>query len=399
MRIAYGKLGRSIPLDLANASSHGGDAEVIRLLDSLLVAGHEVHLVGRNQADRTHPRLVNHWVEGGAFGKVPSISDKHVSGIQFHDAPEYQAMLETAKRGAERLPKFDAWLLWIGPHGAISYCIPPIRGTALTRPFVSLVNYVYPIIGTLNQLDVVPRWLSPDPRNMVRMRDLANPNQRPILAQYNTTKPNTFYDPRDGQIRPGKTDYFYSGIELLALPRELPPLDLTTERFRFGALINEGYGPKLTALPRRDLVKQWLTPLDGELFGHWSEEGQAHIGRTVQPIPLEHVQAVTKRWQCTLTLPATSTGWATAKPWESFAAGTLCFRHPGYDNQDHIYGKHMSAELRQFLSVTNEAELIGRVSSLTDLEWRHFAQLQRAYLEASRERLENGMKHVWEVIR
>jgi hypothetical protein len=96
-----------------------------------------------------------------------------------------------------------------------------------------------------------------------------------------------------------------------------------------------------------------------------------------------------------VTFPATATGWATAKPWECFAAGCICFKHPRYDDQRHIYGEHMPAELRTFLSVPHATALRERVKMLEDdVTWRRYAELQYDYLQASSARLEGGYKAV-----
>ncbi len=405
MRIAYGKLGRSIPLTLEDASNVGGDIEVVRLFD-ILRQNHEVHLVTRNRGSK-HANVVNHWEENGKslFGKAVKAS----RGMQrFPDDPHWLEYSRIVREGALQLPAFDAWFIWLGQHGSTLSYLPRVQKAKLndprlqgkTRPLISDVNYGYPIIEILNQLDVQPNWLCPDPRNRIKFRDLNNPSQQPILAQYNTQKANTFYSPEHG-IRKGSTQYQYAGIELLAVP---PPENKGqyfswtshNERDPFGILVNEGYhnlGPKHN---RVEFVKRWLWGLEPyEIFGHWSAPSQVALKREIEPVPLSRVHDTLMRWRSTITFPATGTGWATAKPWECFKAGTICFRHPKYDTQEHIYGKHMPEELRSFLSPLSTTRMQERIKELENYErWQHFARMQYQYLWESYDRLQYGAKAI-----
>jgi hypothetical protein len=62
------------------------------------------------------------------------------------------------------------------------------------------------------------------------------------------------------------------------------------------------------------------------------------------------MRTVVQRWKTTLTTPASGSGWATAKPWEAFQNGTVCFFHPKYDTQNHIL-KDASPALNEWLRV------------------------------------------------
>lgn len=391
MKIAYGKLGRSIPLHLGHASSVGGDAEVVRLLD-MLRGEHEVHLIGRNRADRDLENVVNYWRPGGPFDDIPPASRHRNEAFD-----RYDLHLEAVWQD---MPRFDAVVLWLGQHGSSLHPVPAVQAGKIgtfTNPMVSDLNYAYPIIKFVNQLNVRPIWLCPDPRNMVKFRDLWNPKQRSILAQYNTHKANTFYDERDGTLRNGATRYMYAGIELLAVPQEIDAL--YTDRGTFGVLVNEGYS-NLGGRGRCALIKHWLKDLDYEIHGHWCVESQRELGRTITPVPLRDVLKTLGRWHATMTFPATNSGWATAKPWECFSVGTICFAHPKYDDQDHIYSRaFMPDELRTFLRVSSPLALKERLNAIRDPHvWRHYAELQWHYLQDSRKRLENGFSVLRETI-
>lgn len=398
MRVAYGKLGRSIPLTIAEASNVGGDIEVVNLLHRLLQDGHTVHLIGRNQGKFTHPNLVNYWASGGTFGSAPPASRHRDDAFQRYD--------NWLTQHISLLPRFDVWVLWLGQHGSSLHPVPAVQESkkgSFTNPLVSDCNYGYPLVKMVNQCNARPMWLCPDPRNMIKFRDLWEPGQRDILAQYNTSKSNTFYDERIGTLRHGPTRYVYSGIEMLALPVN----HLVRERhlqnpseLPFGVLVNEGYS-NLGNKGRCHLVKTWLKDLgDYEIFGTWSEGSQKELGRVITSVDLLEVQPTLRRWRSTITFPATGGGWATAKPWEAFLAGTVCFKHPGYDSQGHIYSREFMPEaLRTFLCPATVSGLVERVRSLEDERtWHTYVELQWEYLTFMRKKLDNGYHHVREAM-
>lgn len=409
-RVGYGKLGRSFPLSLDRASSVGGDVEVIRLLNKL-AERHEVHLVGRNQCDAVIPNVVNHWTKDAAYGKIKIVAD----GQRYPDDPAYVWFLEELDRAVDQLPPLDAYVMWLGQHGTCSSFIPSVgedkkevdgrvpRGT--TRPLMSLINYVYPIVHLLNRRNIRPIWLCPDPRNKLKARDLAQPSQRAVLAQYDCARDNLFYDPSGPQTRAGTVRYTYAGIELLALDTlSLPDSPDPASREHapdvpLGILVNEGY-TNLGSRGRLELLKSWFGGLEYEVFGHWSIASQRDLGRVISTVPVTDVTKTLRRWRATMTFPATNTGWATAKPWECFAAGVVCFRHPKYDDQGHIYGSHMDVDLRTFLSPRTKAELADRVKTLAreDDYWRRVVSQQWDYLRQSAAQLAGGAQQVEDAI-
>ncbi len=421
MKIAYGKLGRSIPLTLKNASNVGGDIEVVRLFD-ILRQDHEVHLVTRNREDAHYSNVINHWkesssslfdtwsVDASTFGDA---KDMGRNMERYPDDPRWLEYSQYIRSQAHKLPKFDAWFIWIGQHGTTLSFLPRIkqqpsddpRLKGVTRPLATDLNYCFPVVAILNELNIQPHWLCPDPRNRIKFRDLENPNQRPILAQYDQEKNSTFYSPKHG-IQPKKLQYTYSGIELLAVS---PPKESTfthrAQRKLFGLLVNEGYSNLGVKKNRVDLVKKWLNPLpiEYEMYGHWCEASQATLGRRIDPIALSEVDRTLQKWLTTMTFPASGTGWATAKPWECFKAGTLCFKHPEYDDQRHIYGSHMPLELREFLCPSSPLALARRLKDIDENKdgtlWLKYAELQWAYLLESYTRLEDGAKSIKDILR
>lgn len=404
LKIAYGKLGRSLPLREEGISSSGGDVEVLRLLH-MLRERYEVHLVGRNSADATLEHVVNHWAPGGLLHGLPFVLEDEV----YPDHPKYLAQLEHLRRASAQLPRFDAWIIWIGSHGATSSFMPRVRpekaGTdprlkGLTRPLMSLVNYVGPLVHLTNWADARPIWLCPDPRNELKLRDVGYPDQRPILSQYNQTRLREFWHEKHG-FRHGTLRYQYAGLELLAVPpaesRKLsdpsfPPPEL------FGVLANEG-PTDLGDQGRLHMLKKLRNHVpDFELLGHWSMASQRTLDRRVTPVAQGQVAATLARWRGTVTFPASGSGWATAKPWECMRAGCVCFKWPGYDNQQHIYGD-MPLDLHKFVAPATLSTLFENIHRLEDPNlWRQVSGLQTSYLQSKLDELAEGARHVYSAV-
>ena len=371
---------------MGNASNVGGDIEVIMLLQKLLEAGHEVHLVSRNRNDWQHPRLINHWAPGGIFENPPEASRHHGAAFDLYDSWLRRCQDKFSTNMPDNPLNIDAAVFWLGQHGSSVHPVPAVqegKAGSWTNPMGSDVNYAWPVVSFCNNLGIRPIWLCPDPRNMVKFRDLWDPKQRTILAQFNTSKDNTFYDERDGKLRSGQTRYTYSGIELLAVPPESVPYVYTGDRDLFGLLVNEGYS-NLGSKGRLAYVKSWTKDLmPYELIGTWCDKSAMELQALgipiIESVPLNEVHATLQNWRCTMTFPATASGWATAKPWECFRAGTVCFRHPEYDTQNHIYGP-MPEDLRKFLSPPTPSGLRARLEDMkNDSNWRGIVAAQHAY--------------------
>lgn len=408
MRIAYGKLGRAMQVERALASNVGGDIEVVNLLDRLLKDGHEVHIVGRSQGHRDPflygGRYIDQW-DDGVFEGVPRLSNSDRALTDGFKA--YDSFLRNA---VYKLPKFDAILLWIGQHGTSLAPVPGIQKDGTTTPMLNDVVYGHPVSLVSNILrerdGVRTTWLCPDPRNVIKHRGLWHNDQAPVLAQFNTTRNFSTWDERveGGRLGRSTIQYNYSGIEMLAVQHVQPTPEGRARRLAsppetaFGLLSNEGYN-NLGTKGRCHLVKTWLDGVDCEIFGTWSEKSQVELNRRISPVPHNHVLGTLQRWRSTLTLPATAGGWATSKPWECFLAGIVCFRHPDYDSQDHIYGKHMPEDLRRFLSPLTSHAFRERVKRLENVElWRQIVKDQWAYLDASRERMDGGFSEISRVV-
>ncbi len=393
MKIAYAKLGRSIPLSMDEPSYVGGDAEVVNLMHRLGDQGHEIHVVGRNRLDFEAPWLVNHWAPGQVFHGCPGLPPVAIG----RDVPEYVPFAEFIRKAVASLPEFDATVVWLGQNGSSLHPVPKINDkNEYTSPLVSLVAYGHPVVSVVNAQPREAILLCPDPRNTIKFRDFHKPLKESVLGQYNYVKRDSFYDEPNDTLTIGESRYHYAAIEMLALRDvrsatlgDFPPLPC-------GLLVNEG--PHDVRNPRRVLVPEWMSyaPSDWEIFGVWSKDGERALGRQPYPVSVANVDTVMKRWRYTCAFPASGSGWATAKPWECFRAGCICFRHPAYDDQDHIYNRDkMGDELYEFLSPCSAAETHLRGKELeSPVQWRHWATKQLAYLLDMWASNDGGMRQI-----
>lgn len=368
MRIAYGKLGRRVRL--ANPSSIGGDVEVIELLRRLVGDGHTVDLVTRHEGELSFGATSQ--FEGGAFADLPMLSalDREVllDGRMNVNLLRYRTVLDNAVRD---LPRYDAWVLWLGDHNGPCWPYQKRDGSGLVRVLTQRLNYVNPVVHVLNAGEISPTWLCPDPRNVLDVPNL-RVGEGIILAQYDETSKGR--------------DYAHSGIELLAAARLIPRTELPnpTGRGPFGAVMNEGSSDR-RPLARVNLVGPWLRDVGGKLNGNWRSLDD------VEPVPVNELGVTLTGWRATINLPASCSGWATAKPWEAFASDTVAFAHPAYDDQDHVYGRFDTAT-RSFLRPSTPERLTARITALVNHDdlWAEVILAQRRVLTEALISLDGG---------
>ena len=408
MRIGIAKLGRSWCMDPKAASVVGGDIDVIR---SVVRIGDrrprdEIVLIGKNSGDDPmkigYPdNVVNPWhgawkmpsFPASAYGKEGSLDLVEAGLATFWESVNASGGLH-----------FDAIIVWLGQHGSCSRMLPMVNtrweDCDYATPLQSMTNYARYLVEIINETGVEPILLVPDPRNTYKMRDITRPFTRPALAQFNESRKVAYEQYGDtpppwvehvGSCGVSRLDYVYAGVELCALdkPNKIE-LGGDGRKHLFGLISNEN--KKEVTRPRLPLVKEWVIDnwADAPIHGTWSEESQQALGRRVEPIPQHTMYDVLRQFTCTITLPASGSGWATAKPWECFAAGTVCFFHPQYDTQNHVLLNDAyedvdigaRRELNDFLRVGSPDELRVRVERikkdkklrawLVDTQRRHF---------------------------
>ena len=307
--------------------------------------------------------------------------------------------------------------MWVGQHGACSFPIPAVGGDwvngPMTNPQVSFINYASYITDFCNKKQIEPIFLVPDPRNYVKMRDLAVPVTKPVLAQYRFTRDYKqdfgTVDRDNGKVKTTPHRYIHSMIEMTALdaPDQIdfdPSLEAFALKQNIGLISNENR--REVTLPRGELIKKWLLPHwpDIEIYGNWSEAGLKELGRvSIASVPATEMYSTLRKFKCTVTFPASGSSWVTSKVWECFASGVVCFIHPKYDEQGSSV-PHWSSSvddedlklLSAWLRVCSPTVLKDRVEKITsdyDL-WHKIVSAQRRVFERRFEKSRGGCRYV-----
>lgn len=451
-RIGYAKIGRSWNLNPEKATSVGGDIDVINALKRLALQfpEHEFVLAGKNSGENPQemgypPNVTNPWTAWREEWKIPD------------DPRNADLAIEQFRRiSGDFHTTLDGFIVWAGQHGSANSRIPMIGsdwitppgarrvekldggywdnadndvitggdGSALATPqfcFIHYCSWLLDLISRWREAGPGPLkreeiWLCPDPRNYLKCREKRWPIRYPVIAQYDflryhkgerygrfPTELET-WDPtgyRENSLWVSNVAYRYAGLELTAVgdPTEIP-FDPRPGPHRFGMIVNENLvGGKNSRL---ELLKTWVIPNfpDAEIRGHWTEKSQLALGRIFEPVPYPSVMSAMKSFATTLTTPASSSGWATAKPWEAFAVGSVCFFHPAYDDQEHILPASSDdpdvKTLRQYLRVGSPNELAVAVEQVTSQPELYHALVtaQRRVYERGFERWAGGVRAI-----
>lgn len=414
MKIGYGKLGRSMPLTLDKCGNLGGDVEMVAVVKKLALRhpSDEFVLVGRNSGEPPSevglPRnVINPWTEWRETLRR-KLAQTNIKGNL--TVEQHKKVIKIFRElFGDMWRNLDNLVLWVGQHGSSNMPIPKIDDVnELTKPQDWCAFYAgYMLDGVNHFRDVDPMtreevWLNADARNKHKMRDLKWPLRNPILTQYgfsNNIKHERYGDDRlpsaiwgnDEQTwnwgKIAVTEFqnprvwhstvrnVYSRLEVNGLAPDTPFGNLISfnDDFDrpgdFGMFINEaraiGVRPEMSRL---HIMKEWVMPLDKRiafLHGTWSSQRYFEkLGRAIHPAPWDQYYPKLHSVRCTFTTPSSGSGWATAKPWEAFAGGTVCFFHPAYDDQDNILGD-APAELRAWLRVQTPRDLQVRVDAVS----------------------------------
>lgn len=354
-RIAYSKIGRSIFLDPGKFQPGGnGDQEPLFMLLDLakrhpdvtwVIAGR--YTLGANRDQLPANIEIPEW-------PIVEPSAKWAAGAA-HATPE--DMEETMQAYLDVYSSCDGALVHIGQHGTSNQPIPQdSKPDILTNPQEWSVLYAGPTINALNVLGdegFQPVWLVQDPRNYLKARDVKWYPLEPVLGQFDMVRKQGHYrfgdsrspdecgyekvsEWKDSRSWTTIHAYQYSGLELAGVPRweDLSWPDWE-DRGHFGCLMNENR--TYVNHNRLDAIRQWVLPFNPSyVHGKWSKKSIEQLGLEITPIPYDSVPDVLSSTRSMVTTPASGSGWATAKPWEAFAVGTVCFFHPRYDTQGHI---------------------------------------------------------------
>lgn len=412
-----------MPLDPANFGVVGGDDEPPFLLRSLSERNpeHEFIVVGRNSGEVPQDigfgsNVSNPWTE-----LRPIIGQE----VKKKSAAETVAILD--RYTLDLFRDLDGLVVWTGQHGTSNSPIPPVgKGwhEQVTQPQISFVNYASYVVRGINafrQADPLNReeiWLAPDPRNYLKCRDLKWPPRHQVLGQFDfgkMEKHERYGDTRDpaecGFVAEWEGDhvwkaahsYMYSRLEICGiLPSFVDShyLDNWEDREHFGLFINEARD--YVKWNRLDAMRDWVLPLQPAfMHGKWLPASLETLGVDIQPAPSAVYYDKLRSVKCSFTTPSSGSGWATTKPWQSFATGTVCFFHPQYDTQGHIIPtmeqvrRHQVADeelahIASWLRVEDPDQLAKRVKIINESEntWRWLSwKLRQMYERACNEML------------
>lgn len=442
--IGYGKLGRSMPLTLDKCGNLGGDVEMVAVAKELALRHPDdwIYLVGRNSGehplDVSLPRnVINPWIHWGPKLKE-RVAEAGLKGVVL--TPDKQLKLARIFDDivGDTFERLDAMVMWVGQHGTSNTPIPKVSDPSqLTKPQDWCAWYSGFMLRGINRWRDKDPWnreeinLNADARNLHKMRDLKWPLRHPVLGQYRSSK--TLKHERYGAGREGFkrfhswdgddifgrrwADYMgyerggetwqsrvcttYARLEVNGLRPGTPFGDLISfdpswdRPGDLGLFINEarsiGIRPELQ---RKTILRDWVLPLDPYfIHGTWSQTSLTELGiprAGIHPAPWNQYYPLLHSVRCTFTTPSSGSGWATAKPWEAFAAGTVCFFHPEYDTQDNILSD-ADPDLRSWLRVATPEELATRIKHLGTQsgrnDWSWLITQQRRHFDRALEEL------------
>lgn len=394
-----------MPLTLEACGSLGGDVEMVPTL-KLLAQRHpnvDFIIIGRNSGELPQDvglpsNVLNPWrVWKPIIRRELQRYGLNYSNLTIPDHRRVTQLLHHYTR--EEFNLLDGMVMWLGQHGTTNTPLPSIKDrSTYTKPYDWATLYGSYLLQGINEWrdsDPFAReevLLNADVRNYVKYRDAKWPWQHPVLAQYtysNSVKHErydegkTLFDQwsnpnrwpgdylgyvEDGQLWTSRVRNVYSRIEISSLVPGTPFGD--TVRFssdfdrphNFGIVVNETRREVSEAKARRTVLRDWVLPLDyGFIHGKWSDRSLKELGVDIQPVSqLDYITKL-QTARCTFTTPASGSGWATAKPWEAFAAGVVCFFHPDYDDQNNILGDMEDTELAGWLRVETPLQLRDRI--------------------------------------
>jgi len=384
----------------------------------------EFYLIGRNTGERPEdvglpPNVINPWTEWAPkLLEMKRAVGLNKSNLTVEEHKGVEALFDQVT--LPLIVQMDHIILWAGQHGTTNMPIPGVKDhKVLTKPHDWCAHYCAFLLNAVNHWrDADPEnreeiWLNSDPRNRLKMRDLKWPLQHPVLTQFNFTnnlKHERYGDPQSPD-EPwkslGVTESLYPGenhgiwhstvnneyvrLEINGLMPGTPFGDLISYnnewdgRGKFGLFINETRKYVSEATARLNVLKKWILPLEPNwIHGTWSKESLSELNMNIAPAPWEMYFPRLHSVRCTATTPASGTGWATAKPWEAFAAGTVCFFIPGYDTQNNIL-RDAPQELQDWLRVSSPQELELRVAHLNTQagrdDWLAIVEAQRRHFD------------------
>jgi hypothetical protein len=401
--VGYAKLGRSMPLSIKRCGSNGGDVEMVPTLQILAERHPDVEfvIVGRNTgedpADVDLPaNVVNPWRQFDwrrKIRKAMNDMDLNHPNLSIREHLKLAEILHAIT--GPQIFDLDGIVMWVGQHGTSNMPLPSIKDrNVFTKPYDWATLYgSYLLRGINTWRDVDPHnreevLLNADPRNVPKYRDGRYPWQHPVLSQYDQV--NGIKHEEGDRVVQSKVRSVYSRLEISGLLPGTPFGDMVKfdynhvdRPYDFGIVFNETARDVSLHKTRRYILKEWILPLSpGFIYGKWSAQTQRELDIEIEPVDVTEYFNLIQTARCTLTTPSSGSGWATAKPWECFAAGVVCFFHPAYDDQNHILSD-APEWLRDWLRVDGPQELRDRIRAMRDMPkfWLEVVAAQRDHFD------------------
>jgi hypothetical protein len=424
VKVGYGKIGRSMPLTLEKCGNLGGDVEMVAVIKELALRHpeHEFVLIGRNSGDNPADiglpsNITNPWIEWAPELRRALKSRGFTGNFTTDEHLEIAEITDSIV--GDVFDGLDQLVLWIGQHGTTNTPMPFVqknKPAGLTKPQDAFAYYSGYLLRGINRLRdrdplaIEPVFLNADSRNYLKMRDMAWPLRHPVLTQ--RTYSHKIRHERGSRSLTVDTAAFpdarvitknghslwesivlnhYSRLEVNGLRPGTPFGDLISfddgwdGRQHFGLFINEARSYVGEDVKRINVMRDWVLPIEPAwVHGTWSEESKQELGINIQPAPWDQYYPRLHSVRSTFTTPSSGSGFATAKPWEAFAAGTVCFFHPRYDDQNNILADAPDG-LANWLRVSTPEQLTKRVEHLNTSagrgDWEWIVRKQREHFD------------------
>lgn len=387
-QIGYACLGRTMKFD---SSRHGfqGDQEKPNLLFRLAERNPDVDwvVVGHNDAGSfpTHLNIINPWQNAR---EAAAIMPPRTDG--FYRTPFAPYWTGKPSYWCSEVSGFEDWLvelisgldgivIHVGQHAPTQIRIPQATRTwheTFTNPeldgnkvYDSMQSYCRYLIRGINALGDVSLgrapvvWLCPDPRNYLKARDVKWPTGTDdILAQVQqlrSQRHERFGDYRspealgfrgiklerenevgEFELWNAQHRYRHADLELMILPDQWEtvvdrppfanrtPVGIATTSTK-ASVLGEGYR-------RSQWVREYLLDAfpDAEVYGKWDAASLADVPEgTLRETTPDEFYSLLGRFRVTLSLPIVNSPWSVAKPYQCWAAGSVCFYAEQVDEQ------------------------------------------------------------------
>lgn len=379
MKIAIGKMGKSILFNPESWGAIGGDSDAPKFYENLFHRNPDTtfYLVGSSDFSRLpekdqmrinkHGNIIDIWRQFPEWGKSYS-GEGREKNIRYFE--------EWLNRDGVNI-KFDCGLFFAGPTGTNNV----VGKTTLMKnpdtfatPLDMLCKYAGPPILFLNETKIPyalivtdPRYFPPNSKDWMHAPSV-------VLSQYNETVDfSSRKDYNDNTVVTTKCKGVYSAIETtfligltkgddagtgLAATSSLLSFFETDDKpndekdIKFMIVCNEGSPSRYQQLKRNILDHVQ----DVAIYGKWDERTIGNDSRFKGPKPFNELQGMLRRVKYTYCIPIKK-GWATSKFWEMAHYGVIPFIDETYDEQNNLH-------IPKFLRVKNAKDLYDKIAYL-----------------------------------